>query len=284
MNICRPADYRECLKRIQEGARPAAGCTNLLVNLKKNGIADARYPQADYVDLTPLAELSGIRIEEEALQIGAMTTFAQVESALEEDGAWRALYEAAYLMGGPQIRNRASLAGNLCDASPAADAAPPLLVLNAALVADSLGEDGRIVSRTIPMEQFFVDFRQTALRPGELIRRIEIPRQEGASFFRKIGLRSAMAISVVTLAGKRFADGTVRLAAGSVAPTPVRLLHCEQLLSRKETFEKNTLRQALEQDIRPITDLRAGAQYRRTAAFNLLAASLRDELGYREEA
>ena len=267
MRIEKAKDLNEALALLAQGARPLAGGTNILVDRKKKPD-----PDAFYADISGLEELKGITETEDAVTIGALVTFGELISS-GTDGCIRALSEAASAMGGPQIRNRATIAGNICDASPACDAGPVLLVLDATVTAVSV--DGE---REIPVSAFFEGVRKTVLKRDELVTRIRIPKIEGNSFFYKAGNRNALAISVASLAGKQYPDGTVRLAAGSVNDRPVRLLNCEEAVRRGLSAEE--ILSALEKDIVPISDLRASAAYRRTITGNLLVKALRKEFAY----
>ena len=124
MEIIRPESLQDALHLLAEGRRPAAGCTNILVDLKKKG-----EPDFDYVDISALPELRGIRGELGAVTLGALTTFAEIEDYFAGKTVFEALYGAASQMGSPQVRNRATLGGNIADASPACDAGPVLLAM-----------------------------------------------------------------------------------------------------------------------------------------------------------
>ena len=269
MEIIRPENLQDALRLLAEGRRPAAGCTNILVDLKKKG-----EPGFDYVDVSALPELRGIRGENGAVEIGALTTFAEIEDYFAGKAGFEALTDAAAQMGSPQVRNRATLGGNIADASPACDAGPVLLAMNAAVKAVSARGE-----RVIPMTEFFKGVRETALAPDELICAVTIPAAPVQSAWRKVGLRNASAISVVSLAACRGADEKTALAMGSVAPRPVRLCHCEYFLETGRTT-KAELTEALNADIAPISDIRAEADYRRAVAEKLLTELLGKEFGY----
>ena len=269
MEIIRPDHLQDALRLLAEGRHPAAGCTNILVDMKKKG-----EPGFDYVDVSALPELRGIREENGVVTLGALTVFAEIEDYFVGKPGFEALYGAASQMGSPQVRNRATLGGNIADASPACDAGPALLAMNAAVKAVSVRGE-----RIIPMTEFFKGVRETALAPDELICAVTIPAAPAQSAWRKVGLRSASAISVVSLAVCRCADGKTALAMGSVAPRPVRLCHCEYYLETGKTT-KAELKEALNADISPISDVRAEADYRRTVAENLLLELLGKEFGY----
>jgi len=269
MDIIRANSLHDALRLLRSGAKPAAGCTNIFVDLKKKGD-----PGCDYADISGIAELKEIRTEKSGMTVGALTTFAELERALVGIAGMEALQLSASEMGSPQIRNKATIGGNICDASPACDGGCTLLAMDASVTVQS--ESGQ---RKIPAADFFKGVRETALKSDELLTAIIIPETPVHSVWRKVGLRNAMAISVVSLAAARFADGRVLLAMGSVAPRPVRLLHCERCLSAG-ALTLGAFFAALDKDISPISDLRATADYRRSVAGNLLPDVLGKEFGY----
>ena len=266
-------EYFSLLDQYPE-ALTMAGGTDLLVRLRHAAIADHR----PVLSIGSMAEVHGIREEGETLAIGAATTF----STIIKDPLIRAqaplLALAAGQVGGPALRNMATIGGNICTASPAGDSLPPLYV-HAAEV-ELLSRQGR---RRLPIEAFIFGPGRTALGAGEIVTRILLPR--GAHLplqsFEKVGRRRAMAIAVTSFAGRiRLAeDGTVaaaRFAWGSVAPTVVRFPDLEQELVGAP-LERATIRQAaaiVRSSVAPIDDLRATAQYRRTVAGNLLVRFL----------
>jgi len=203
---------------------PTAGCTDLMVRGP-----EALHRMDRVIDLLGVPELRGIHEVEGGLEIGATTSFTEIRRSAAVRAAFPALVEAASLVGGWQIQNRATLGGNIANASPAGDSLPVLLALDAVVIA--AGASG---VREIPYSAFHTGYRQTSLRPGEILVRIRLPFLPDGSVqaFRKVGTREAQSISkvVVALAG-RVADGRIvdlRLAAGSVAATPIRLRAAEE--------------------------------------------------------
>ncbi len=270
MEIIKVNSVDEALEKVNNGFVPMAGCTNILVDEKKKGDSGKKY-----VDLTNVRELSGISFSEKGLTFGALTTFADVEAELKDKPEFKALYDAAFTMGGPQIRNRATIAGNIADASPAADSAPALLVLGAKIKLVSVYSE-----RIIDINDFFLGFRKTAIQNNELITEIIVPSDNVKSYYRKIGVRNALAISVVSIAGARNTSGGIKLAMGSSAPTPKRLNSVEKLINGSNCVRKAKLSDALKADISPISDLRASAEYRMAAAENMLVDCLEKEFDY----
>lgn len=239
---------------------PIAGCTDLMV-------ADAveRNDLPGVLDLTGVPELRGIRRVEGMLEIGSTTTFSEIGESAEVRDLFPALARASRVIGGWQIQNRATLGGNIANASPAGDSLPVLLVLGATVVVVSTGGE-----RRIPYTEFHIGYRQTALEPGELIDRIllPLPAADAVQAFRKVGTREAQAISKVVVAmlgrvvGGEIAD--YRLAAGSVAPTPVRLTAVENsIVGRSAGEETASLAGRLAREsVTPIDDVRSTATYR----------------------
>ncbi len=243
--------------------RPVAGCTDLMVA-----------PQATLatlpgvMDLLSVPEIRGIRWSGEWMEIGSTTSFAAIAESAAVRESFPGLADAARQIGGWQIQNRATLGGNMANASPAGDSLPVLLALEAQVVLVSGGGERQIAYR-----EFHRGYRQTALEPGEIIGWIRLPRPhaQAVQLFRKVGTREAHAISkvVVALLG-RVEEGTIvdyRLAAGSVAPVPLRVTAVEEaMLGRVADREAADLagRQAAE-SVEPIDDVRSTAAYRRFA-------------------
>jgi len=263
------------------GWRPLAGGTDALVE-RSAGITDPR----GYLDIGLLAELKGIRLEGDLLVLGAATTFAELRrDALVAQHA-PALAAMAAEVGAAQVQNRGTLGGNIATASPAGDSLPVLLALDAAIeVASSRG------ARTIPAAAFFPSYRRTALEPDELIVRVRVPLAAGRSVaFRKVGTRRAQAISVVVLAvawrwGSGPERGTwhdVRVALGSVAPTPIRARGAEAALEgAPPTPEVAAVAAAtLAAEIAPIDDVRSTAEHRRAVAARVFHRIVRDAGGW----
>ena len=266
MDIVKVYSLKEALPYLEKGMRPLAGATNIFVDTAKKGMT-----YDGLVDISDIEELKGIKETEEGFIIGSLATFDLAESFFA--GKESVLYEAAYEMGGPQIMNRATIGGNICDASPACDAGPALLVLDAELLLVS--QKGE---RTVKITDFFRGVRSTDLKPDELLSEIRIRKEDGFSCFKKTGLRNAMSISIASVALKK-TDSGVRLAMGSVAPRPVRLYNCEEYIKSTDTIDKDRLKEELSKDISPVSDIRASMEYRSLCALNMLAASLK-EAGY----
>lgn len=240
---------------------PIAGCTDLMV-----APPPARAAMERVLDLTRIAELRGFEpTAGGGLAIGAATPFTAIRNEPAVGRSYPALAAAAAVIGGWQIQNRATLGGNAANASPAGDSLPVLLALDATL--DCAGPEGR---REIRYRDFHTGYRKTALRPGELIVRVLLPPPPagGRQGFRKVGTRAAQAISkVVVAAAARVEDGRfaeLRLAAGSVAPVPVRLAAAERAAVGEPADSATAARAAAAAaaEVEPIDDVRSTAEYR----------------------
>ena len=186
-----------------------------------------------------------------------------------------ALAEAARLSGSDAIRNSATLGGNLANASPAADLATPLLVMDAEVLIKSSGGD-----RVLPLKEFFRGPGQTALKPQELLVEIRIPAFKGKTAFKKLGRRKAMTLSVVNVAVRLDGNGKkcneARIALGSMAPTPMRCKKAETMLQGK-ALDRELIKACAVQAVNeasPIDDQRATAWYRKQAGAALVAQAL----------
>jgi len=260
---------------------PVCGGTDLVVQLRAG-----RREAPVLLDLSALA-LDGIREESGVLVVGATATMDAIASSTAVREAAPALAEAAGRVGAWPIQCRATLGGNLANASPAADTAPPLIAAGAELLLASAW--GR---RTVPVEAFFTGPGRTVLEPGELILEVRVPRLSrtpgdcAVDRFAKLGPRREQIISVVSLALRSgvTASGTLegcRIAVGSVAAIPVRARHAEEALEGRvpdETVRREAVR-ALQRDIAPIDDVRAPARYRRLAAAVMLDRLLGEVAG-----
>ncbi len=265
--------------------RPLAGGTDLLVQLT----AETGPTPDRILDLWGLDELRGIRVDAGILELGALTTYTEIRGSPLISEALPSLAEAAATVGAAQIQNRGTIGGNVMNASPAGDTLPLLLACDAQMIlGSSHGE------RSVAAARFWPSYRQTAARGDELLLRIAIPIVAGRRVrFRKVGTRRAQAISKVclALAWRREDDGPgvprgrwadVRLALGSVAPTPIRASATEALLEGATPTEETADRAAavLAAEIEPIDDVRSTADYRRAAASRVLHRLIRDEGGW----
>ena len=255
--------------------RPFAGGTDLMVQLAAGAL-----PHRKFVSLWGIEELRRIRVDDDALVLGAMATFTDMQRHAIVREEFPLLCRAAAETGGIANQNRGTIGGNIANASPAADTPPALLVYDAQI--ELVSSRGR---RTVPYETFHRGYKQMDLAPDELIAAIRLPRTAGwMQHYRKVGARRAQAISKVCFAARARVDASrvqdIRLAFGSVAPTVVRAVHAEAAIrgAAPDASRIDAAVAALERDIAPIDDIRSTRDYRMRVAANLLiefAASLR---------
>jgi xanthine dehydrogenase small subunit len=258
LQLLEPRSLGEALRMLRDDGplTPLAGATDLYVALNFGTLESSRF-----LDLWRLDSLRRIAVRDGVLSIGALATYtAMIRSRLVRSRL-PMLVQAAREVGGMQIQNRGTLGGNVANASPAGDTLPVLAVADALVVLREVDEE-----RRVPFAEFYTGYRTSVRRPDELIVALEIPPIEGRQWFRKVGTRAAQAISKVVMAAVRGPE--TRIALGSVAPTVVRLRNAEQGLDAGAGIEDAMRR--LEQDIRPIDDLRSTAEYRLRVAGNLL--------------
>jgi carbon-monoxide dehydrogenase medium subunit len=260
-----PATVEECVRALTErgpDARLLAGGTDLLPQLK-NGLVRPR----SVIDLSGVAPLRGLELANGAgLRIGAAVTARTLERDPGVVRHYAALAEGAALVGSVQIRNLATLGGNLCNAAPSADMAPPLLALDAEAVI--AGPRGR---RRVPLTAFFTGVRRTVLEPDELLVEIAVPAPgpgSGGSYARHTPRRE-LDIAVVGVAAQltlaRGVCARARVALAAVAPTPVRATAAEQALEgqRVTPAQLDHAAALAVEAARPISDQRGSAAFRR---------------------
>jgi carbon-monoxide dehydrogenase medium subunit len=271
----RSFEYREALslddalnelEKYGTDARVIAGGTDLVLNMKKKKILPPRV-----ISLQNLKELDFVQKQNSRVRIGALARHADLAANQLLMRHFPILCQAVGLIGSWQIRNVGTIGGNICNASPAADSVPPLMVLNAQLTLVS-----KAVEKKIPIHSFFTGPGETTMEPGQILKEIEfeVPKQRSAGCYLKLRRRKAVDIS---LAGVAFqaeiaSDETtlakVAIALGGVAPTPIRVPEAEAILtglSLAEAIAKIPDCANLAADAaRPIDDVRATASYRRT--------------------
>jgi xanthine dehydrogenase small subunit len=239
---------------------PMAGCTDLYVALNVGALSPSRF-----LNLWRLSALRAIRVHGDLLSIGALATYTEIIRSPLVGRRVPMLRAAARQVGGMQIQNRGTIGGNVANASPAGDTLPILAAAEATVVLLSAAGE-----RRVPMAAFYTGYRQSVMRPDELVAAIEVPRIRGRQWFRKVGTRAAQSISKVVMAAVAPGDGEPpRLAVGSVAPTVVRLPRTEAALGAGAGLAE--AQRTLLDEIAPIDDLRSTAEYRRRVAANLLA-------------
>lgn len=246
---------------------PLAGGTNVIVDLRARTAAPEKL-----VALGNLDELRYVRVDSSCVRIGGRTTLTDILLHPDMRRCAASLVAAIEVFGGQMVRNAATVAGNICYGSPAADLVPPLLALDAEVTLAAAGE-----SRTLALCEFFLGYKRTARRPDELITEIAwpLPGPNAAHLFHKLARRRGDAITVVGIAvGLTVESGTctsARVALGAVAPVVKRATEAEQLLQGRalsaELIETAARRAVEASD--PIDDVRASAAYRRHGVYVL---------------
>ncbi|NOT33567.1 MAG: hypothetical protein HOP12_05275 [Candidatus Eisenbacteria bacterium] len=285
LEVVRPRDLDHALQSLavddpELRPLPLAGGTDLFVYLNA-GTLEARR----YLDLSSLRGLRGVRVGRAAVTIGALATFRQLREHREIRRRLPSLAAAAREVGAWQIQERATIAGNIANASPAGDSLPVLLAHDALVQVRSVRGD-----RTLALDDFYLGYRRLALAADELIVAVIIPWSppRARAFFRKVGTRRAQSISKVVVAtllrrGRNGAFDHVRIAYGSMAPVPKRARAAEQALlgTRGRAADIAAARTALARDLTPIDDIRSESDYRMEVAGNVLEQCVRVENGGR---
>ena len=259
--------------RFGEAGRFLAGGTDLMIQMRRG-----RVTPRHVLSLHRVAGLDRIEVDG-AVRLGALVTHRSIEHSPHFQGGLRALVEGAEVVGGHQIRNVATVGGNIVNASPAADVVPVLLALDATVAC--LGPDGEC---TLPLAGFLTGPGQTTRRPGELLTSIRFDRlpPRAATAFLKAGRRKAMEISVVCVAVRLTLDAAdarcreARIALGAVAPTTMRARAAERALEGQPLTDE-VLRRAgrlAAGECAPIDDVRASARYRRLLVETLVPRAL----------
>ena len=245
------------LSRYSGRAQPLAGGTDLLVELKE------QLRRADcVVNIKRIPGMDQLSYDaREGLRIGALVTAREVELSPIASEKYSSLVQATRELGSIQVRNRATIVGNICRASPSADTLPPLIADSASVrIVGGKGE------RMIPLEDFFTGPGKTVLGVDELVTELVLPPPAPGTrkVYIKHGRRKAMELATVGVAVS-LSNTDVRIVLGAVAPTPIRARKAEELL-RGRTLDKQLIAQAAElaqSESRPISNVRASAEYRR---------------------
>ena len=273
----RPTTLDETLtamERLDGNFSVLAGGTDLLVGMKE---VRGRHPAL--LDIKAVPELGGIRADNGTLSLGATATTRAIAASPLVRERLPVLSQALKLLGSMQIGNRATIGGNLSNASPAADSAPPLLALGA-----SVKLVGKAKERWVPLDEFFIGPKKTVI-DGELLAEVRVPAFSGGrGIFHKLGPRNAPEdICIVSAAVYGVPDGAagswkeMRIALGAVAPTPIRARHAEERL-KGQPLERQLIEEAAriaaEKDAQPISDIRGSADYRHAMVHVLVKRAL----------
>lgn len=250
----------ELLEKYREDAKIMAGGTDLLVFMR-----DRLVKPKCLIDIKKIPELTRLEYREgEGLTVGAAVTFKNLLEHPKVRERYRVLWEAVRTIGDAILRNRATIGGNICTASPAADSAPALLVLDARV--RILNGDGL---RELPLEKFFTGVKKTILQPTDLVKEVfipEPPENSRGKYVKKMRVQSED-LSIVGVAGLAYRDGgqpVARLAYSSVAPTPLRVREVEEVFKKGGSLNEK-IEEAVKiasEKVSPISDVRGSAEYR----------------------
>jgi CO/xanthine dehydrogenase FAD-binding subunit len=276
MSVLRPRTPEEAVRLYGQHpeALPLAGGTDVMVGWNA-GLLNGR----TILDLSPLRGWERVRKTRTGLVIGALATHTRLREDPRVLSAFPLLAQAASVIGAAAIQNRGTLGGNIANASPAGDTFPPLAVYEA--VVRTVSPDG---VRRVPFLDLFAGPKETTLRPAELITQVEVPflaRRPARQLFRKVGTRSAQALSKTVAAGLLWLDrkGRVeqlRFALGAMAPTVRRLRAAEAFVVGRRLTPATVDRavELLAEDVSPIDDIRSTASYRLATSRALLRTFL----------
>lgn len=270
----RPNQLTELAQILQQPeVRIVAGGTDVIPQLHSG-----RINVRTMVDISRVSELRYLHCHPQCVEIGALTTFAEIAASPFLAEHARTIVEAAEWVGAPMTRQRGTLGGNLANASPAADSIPALMVLDASIALYAAARQ-----RTMRLEKFFVGPGKTVLQPDEMIHHVTFsPLTPGwGSAFIKRGPRHGMTIAIISAAAavEITSEGVlkaVRVAVGAVAPTVVRLYQAESLLAGRKLDEIrwDRVETCIGQEISPIDDIRASQTYRQKAVVVLVQRTL----------
>lgn len=275
--VRKPKDLPQALEWLQEEPgvwRPLAGGTDLMVLLEAGKLQHHRF-----VSLWGLEELQKIEVSTDAVELGALTTYADIRDHAVMQAEFGLLVRAASATGAWAIQNRGTLGGNIGNASPAADSPPALLAYDAEVELSSARG-----ARWVGYSTFHCGYKKTLLRPEEIVTRVRLPRTHlrWGEHYQKVGTREAQAISKVCFAGRLLREEggdrieDLRLAWGAVAPMPLRTIRTEDVL-RGRQLTADVIRDGVEvlrDELSPIDDLRSTQRFRSQVAQNVLRAFL----------
>lgn len=270
MRVFLPVSLDEALESLAGNPElvPIAGGTDLLVHWPQH----TERHEAAYLDLSGVEELRPHRWEADELILGGLTTYWDIIEDHQAGKEFPLLVEAARQVGSIQIQTRGSWAGNIVNASPAADGVPALMAYDAVVVLDSIR--GR---SEVPLSEFYSGYKQMRRSPDELVTEIRVPRRRyDVQIFEKVGSRRAQAITKVGVAVTRSERGW-KVVANSVAPVVCRCPAVERILEEGTAVTgPQDLLPAIREDVSPIDDIRSTAEYRENVLARLLYYDLLD--------
>jgi len=252
----RPTTFDELYSISKQDFTLFAGGTDLIPNYEKG-----RKLPYNLIDLKKIPNFIGIKKNGENIEIGAGTTIEEIKNNDIVNKYFKALWQSTLDFGSVQIRNRATIGGNICNASPAGDTLPALYAFKAKLLLQNMTGE-RIVS----IDDFILSPGKTFLNQGEILKTVILPITISDSMFYKLGLRESMAISVVNFSIVNNKND-LTIAIGAVAPTVIRLTELENL-------SIDSILKKIDEAISPIDDIRATALYRRKVLQNMLRFEL----------
>ena len=254
-----------------------AGGTDVMPQMKAGKLT----LQSTLMNVRRIPELRGIAQVQSVVRIGALTTITELLNSALVRERFNALWQACDHFASDQLRNAATIGGNICNASPAGDTLVPLLALDAKVVLAGK-PNGALATRAMPLADFFVAPGRTKRAATELVTAVELPLPPAGSVseFFKFGTRPALDIAMISIGLGAVRDGktlrNVRVAFGSVAPTPIRAPQTEAAIEGKP-LDDATIEAAVAaaaKDIHPISDVRASDWYRRELVHNILQRML----------
>ncbi|MBW6462564.1 MAG: xanthine dehydrogenase family protein subunit M [Bacillota bacterium] len=265
-------DLQEAFKLLEsrEHVYPLAGGTDLIV-----GMRGGKFVPELILDLKDIEEFKVLTEDNKGITIGALVTLNEICQFKPVVDNIPILAEGCHSVGSYMIRNRATIAGNICNASPAADTSAPLYCLDA--VVNIIGSGG---SRTVPVDEFFNGPGQNALNKGELVQSVTVlkPYPEGKGVYFKASRTGSVDLATVGVAVQSWGD-RVKVAVGAVAPTPVRALSVENAVNEYGEKDWSKAAALVNNDISPITDLRGSREYRYHIVEVLVRRGLEQTMG-----
>ena len=265
-------DLSQALELLEknEHVYPLAGGTDLMV-----GMRGGKFAAKLLIDVKELNELNVLKEDDKGITIGAGITLNEVTNYAPIIKSIPILAEGCHSVGSYSIRNRATIAGNICNASPAADTSAPLYCLGA--MVNIIGSDG---ARSVPVVEFFTGPGKNALKKGELVQSIFVPKPypQGKGVYFKASRTGSVDLATVGVAVQSWGS-SVKIAIGAVAPTPVRALSVEKAVNEKGEKDWAKAAKLVHDDISPITDLRGSREYRYHVVEVLIRRGLEQTMG-----
>ncbi len=267
------SELLELVDELKENKRFLAGGTDLIVRLKDNLINEE-----NLIDIKGIEELKGIYEKENEIEIGPLTTFSEIIESSILNRYSPLLVLASKKVASPQIRNKGTIGGNICNASPAGDSIPPLFCEDAKFVLKSKNKE-----RVVDIENFFLGPGKTVIKEDEILYKIVIKKwsEDEIGFFNKLGQRNALTISIASNCVKIKKEGEkildIKIALGSVSPTVVRAKKVEEEILNSKSLNEDIIfkiSSLVSNEIDPITDVRGTREYRIEVSKYLLFESL----------